>query len=82
MIDGIHTTICNSIWYAGASKTKSNLILCRFSFDAFFQQVAVSNLKFMYADFIFFLSLIFFDSHHFFRFQSGVLSLFYIANTR
>lgn len=48
-----YTTICNSIWYAGANKTKSNLISCRFSFDAFYQQVAIGNSKFMYAYFIF-----------------------------
>lgn len=47
-----YTMICNSIWYAEASKTKSNLISCRFSFDAFYQQVAVGIQKFMHAYFI------------------------------
>lgn len=44
MIDGIHhdvyVYVCNPIWYAEASKTKSNLISCRFSFDAIHQPVA------------------------------------------
>lgn len=41
VIDGINHDVYNSIWCAGASKTKSNLISCRFSFAAIHQQVAV-----------------------------------------